>query len=471
GLEIGSLPWREDPADLLLIHPDSYDPEGEHFPIRRDACVGTGSVRRQLQLIERRPDLTIGDLRGNVNTRISKLVEGRFDAIVLAAAGIARLGLTLEGLRVHRLDPSEFIPAPAQGVVAVQMRESDSEVRHYLETIHDPEVSVAAEVERNFLALVEGGCNLPIGAWAEPLESGEMCLHVMVGQKGWAPGDPIDVERATVVGSDPEALAWTALQLIRDRRGGEVWSAPVAAEATRPERVLVTATDKVGQSQSKAIRAAGFGVVHVPMIETHATVTVETLQEVAGKLHDGDWLVFTSSAGVRHFLERISGAMLPKELRVAAIGKHTAETAGSFGLTIDFIPTVANSEGFVAEFSHCRDGASRERFILPMARGGRRLIADALKAQGHVVLDLPVYESRPASGDAVDAALSVDYDCIVFSSPSAVSVFHDLGGSWGKRNLAIGATTRRALDDLNVQGVEVPTEPSAAAIVDLLQHV
>ena len=112
GLEIGALPWREDPADLLLIHPDSYDPEGEHFPIRRDACVGTGSVRRQLQLIERRPDLTIGDLRGNVNTRISKLVEGRFDAIVLAAAGVARLGLTLDEIRVHRLDPSAILFLP-----------------------------------------------------------------------------------------------------------------------------------------------------------------------------------------------------------------------------------------------------------------------------------------------------------------------------------------------------------------------
>lgn len=470
GLDIGALPWREDPADLLIIRPEAYAPGEAEFPIKRNASVGTGSVRRQVQLLEARGDLVLSDLRGNVPTRVEKLREGRFDAIVLAAAGVARLGLNLDDLQVHRLDPTRFVPAPAQGIVAVQFRRADTEMRSHLETIHEPEIAVAAKVERHFLRLVEGGCNLPLGAWAEPLGTGEMCLHVMVGQKGWTPGDPIDVERACVVGSEPESLAWTALQLIRDRRGGEVWGSSGGGTSAQPARVLVTATEQVGRGQMEAIRRAGFGVVHVPMIETHAIVNVETLQEVAAKLKDGDWLVFSSSSAVRHFLERLSRVMLPKVLRVAAIGKHTASAIVPFGFEVEFVPKVANSEGFVAEFSACQAGASRGRFILPMAKGGRTLIADSLRERGHVVLPLPVYESRPATGEAVEAALAIDYDAAVFSSPSAVKVFSELQGRWPSRVVAIGETTRRALEDIGVQGVQVPADPSSAAIVALLQE-
>ena len=161
--------------------------------------------------------------------------------------------------------------------------------------------------------------------------------------------------------------------------------------------------------------------------------------------------------------------MLPKTLHVAAIGKHTAAAVGPFGFEVDFIPEVANSEGFVAEFPACQVGAERARFILPMARGGRTLIAESLKARGHVVLPLPVYESYPASGEAVDAALAIEYDAAVFSSPSSVKVFAGLKGRWPRRVVAIGETTRKALEDMGVQGVEVPDSPSPADIAALLK--
>jgi hydroxymethylbilane synthase len=125
----------------------------------------------------------VADLRGNVNTRVGKVQEGRFDAIILAAAGVARLGMELEGLVVHRLDPTRFIPAPGQGVVAVQMRENDRDTGRFLERIHAADVAFWASAERHFLALAEGGCNVPLGAWAEPTDDGEIRLHCFVGRK------------------------------------------------------------------------------------------------------------------------------------------------------------------------------------------------------------------------------------------------------------------------------------------------
>jgi len=473
GLQIAALPWREDPADLLLIRPEAHDPNGEGFPIKREARVGTGSIRRQVLLLDTRPDLRVGDLRGNVNTRVSKVQEGRFDAIVLAAAGVARLGLSLKGLVVHRLDPTQFIPAPGQGVVAVQIRESDSETRGYLEKIHAPDVAFFVKAERHFLALAEGGCNVPLGAWAEETTDGEIRLHTFVGRKGWQAGEPLDVERVTVVGLEPEALAWTAIQILQDRRNGSVWGAESAhADAATPKgapRILVTASEAVGRGQMGALRAAGFGVVHVPMIETESIVELDLLQEVASGLKDGDWLVFSSSAAVRHFLERLSCVMLPKNLKVAVIGEHTAHSVKAFGLGVDFVPQSASSAGFVADFEPCQSRQNPGRFVLPVALDGRRRIAKALRAQGHEVKVLPVYRTKAANGEAVEAALSIDYEAVVFSSPSGVQGYRGIHGSLPSQCVAIGTTTQSALVEAGVTTVWLAPDPSPASIVRLLQ--
>lgn len=476
GLQIGALPWREDPADLLLIRPEAHEPDAEGFPLKEGARVGTGSIRRQVLLLETRPDLVVADLRGNVNTRVGKVQEGRFDAIILAAAGVARLGLKLEGLVVHRLDPSAFIPAPGQGVVAVQMRESDSETRHYLEKIHDPAVAFFVKAERTFLALAEGGCNVPLGAWAEATPEGEIRLHAFVGRKGWQSGQDVDVERVSVVGSDPEALAWTAIQIIQDRRNGSIWGGGSQTEAVAggsgTARILVTASESVGRGQTRALQAAGFGVVHVPMIETESVVNLEVLQEVASSLKEGDWLVFSSSAAVRHFLERLSLVMLPKHLRVAVVGEHTAQSVRAFGLTVEFVPKPASSDGFVAQFAPCqsRDSGVNGRFVLPVALDGRRNIAKALRSQGHEVKVLPVYRTKAAEGEAAEVALSIDYDAVIFSSPSGVKGFQAIRGALPPVCVAIGSTTYSALKDAGAQSILLAEGPSPEAIVSLLMR-
>jgi len=470
GLQIGALVWREDPADLLLIRPEAYDPEAPHFPVRENATVGTGSIRRQLQLLEQREDLLVKDLRGNVNTRLEKAQTGQFDAILLAAAGVARLGLDTGDLVVHRLEPSSFVPAPGQGVVAVQMREDDAKVRRVLEGIHAPEVDYVVKSERTFLAMAEGGCNLPLGAWAESLDSGEIQLHTVIGAKGWVPGGDVDIERVTVVGEDPEELAWTAIQIHKDRRGGTVWGGTADTESNQGAgRVLVTSSESVGRGQMQALRSAGFGVVHVPMIETESTVGLEALQDVASSLSDGDWIVFASSAAVRHFLERLSLAMLPPGLKIAAIGAATASSVQSFGLTPDFVPVNANSESFVEEFPPCNAREPKGRFLLPTALEGRRVIAEALRHQGHDVQVFPVYRTRPAEGEAVQAALAVDYDAVIFSSPSGVQTFQRIRPDFPLRCVAIGPTTKASLEEAGVGEIFLANNPSPTAIVQCLK--
>ena len=131
GLIIAAVSERENPADVLLIHPKAFD-ETAFWSLKEGAVVGTSSARRKSQLVGYRSDVTIKDLRGNVPTRLQKLVDGDYDAILLAKAGLDRLKLDLKGMHEMVLDPEQFIPAPAQGVLALQIRESDHELYNFM---------------------------------------------------------------------------------------------------------------------------------------------------------------------------------------------------------------------------------------------------------------------------------------------------------------------------------------------------
>jgi len=167
GFEVACVPAREDPRDVLL------GPDG---PLALDdlaegATVGTSSPRRRALLLSARPDLATRAIRGNVGTRIRKMREGRVDALLLAAAGLRRLGL-LDPKDTQRLKAPDWLPAPGQGALAVEARTADEHVRGLLEPLESAEARAAITAERALLATLEGGCQVPIGALAR-LENGE----------------------------------------------------------------------------------------------------------------------------------------------------------------------------------------------------------------------------------------------------------------------------------------------------------
>lgn len=166
GLMIAAVSEREDPADMLLIIKGKEDMDATlHLP--KGAIVGTSSARRKSQLLHHCPHIELKDLRGNVPTRIQKLREGQYDAIMMACAGAERLGLDLSEFHVVRMNPKVFIPAPAQGVLALQIREGNDALRETLSILHDADVAERLAVERRILNLFQGGCQLPLGSYCE----------------------------------------------------------------------------------------------------------------------------------------------------------------------------------------------------------------------------------------------------------------------------------------------------------------
>jgi hydroxymethylbilane synthase len=179
GLVLGAFLRREDPRDALVAR------AGLAFgSLPPGAKIGTSSLRRQSQLLARRPDLAVQDLRGNVPTRIAKVTEGRLDAVVVAAAGLARLGLTHEATEL--LDEGWMLPAPGQGILALQIRAGDAETAGAVRGLDDAVSRAEATAERALLSGLGGGCLVPVGARGLARD-GRIVLTAFVGHPSGRP--------------------------------------------------------------------------------------------------------------------------------------------------------------------------------------------------------------------------------------------------------------------------------------------
>ncbi len=159
GLMLGCITEREDPADALVVHAKHQDKQLDTLP--PGAIVGTSSLRRLAQLRHHFPHLTFKDIRGNLNTRLRKLDEGEYDAIILAVAGLERLGM---GDRIHQIIPAEIsLHAVSQGALGIECRAGDEEILSLIKTLEHPPTAARCLAERAFLRELEGGCQVPIG--------------------------------------------------------------------------------------------------------------------------------------------------------------------------------------------------------------------------------------------------------------------------------------------------------------------
>ncbi len=166
GLHIAAVSYREDASELLLMRKNSVD-NSQAWSLKKNAIIGTSSARRKAQILAQRPDVEIKELRGNVPTRIEKLRQGQYDAILLARAGVLRLELDLSDLETIVLDPTSFVPAPAQGVLGLQTRVDDHVTTEILQKLHHPDVAKRIGLERSVLRQMDGGCQLPLGVFCE----------------------------------------------------------------------------------------------------------------------------------------------------------------------------------------------------------------------------------------------------------------------------------------------------------------
>ncbi|WP_042459265.1 hydroxymethylbilane synthase [Neobacillus dielmonensis] len=206
GLTIGCIPFREDHRDALI----SKD-HVKLMDLKPGAIIGTSSLRRSAQILAKRPDLEIKWIRGNVDTRLAKLETGEYDAIILAAAGLSRLGWTSEVV-TEFLDADVCVPAVGQGALSIECREDDRELLDLLEKFTCQKTEKAVRAERAFLQKMEGSCQVPIAGFARVEDNDEVVLNVLV-----ASPEGQEIFKEELRGQNPEELGVQAAALLTEK--------------------------------------------------------------------------------------------------------------------------------------------------------------------------------------------------------------------------------------------------------------
>jgi hydroxymethylbilane synthase len=421
-LRIAAYLPRADPRDALIVRADAEARRLDDVP--PGSRVGTDSPRRTGFLLARRPDLAVHPLHGNVDTRLRRLDAGETDALVLACAGLDRLGF---GDRIaERLEPELLPPAPGQGAIAVQIRRDDARMMALTAAIDDRSTRIAVEAERAFLIASGGGCRAPIGA----LATIDGDVIDLLG--GYANPDGSDTalghRRGPLTsGGDLARELATALDSaarIRTAAAGpeSATSQPVA------RRVLVTRAAEQADELLSALRGAGLDPVPVATIAVEFEPAGGDLDVAAARLDTYDWVVITSANGAHAILnagDRASSSLGGPAW--AAIGPATRSVLEHEGIEVRFQPSHSSGRAMAIE--------------LPVAVGDRVLIvrgdladtqlADDLRTRGAEIDDVVAYRTRegPEQSRVLlrDALAEGPIAAVAFTSGSTVRGLVALG--------------------------------------------
>jgi hydroxymethylbilane synthase len=452
----GYLP-RADARDVLI----SRGGTGlENLPA--GARIGTGSPRRVAQLLARRPDLRAVPIRGNVDTRLRKLADGALDGVVLAAAGVERLGRAAEV--TQHLPFDVMLPAPGQGALVVQAV-AGSEAAKLAAAVDDLATRRAVEAERAVLRGLGGGCLSAVGAYGK-LEGGELSLQaVVLAEDGRA------VIRAAASGADSTVVGEVIRSLRDQGSSGLLGSGPGVDQPLRGLRVMVTRGDSQAEGLSLMLEERGARVVRCP------TIVIEPLPVDLSRYQPLDrygWIIFTSANGVQRFFELLQDAAIhfPATSRTAAIGPETAARLRQHGVEPALVP-----ERFVAEDLADALTAALLRgqpVLLPRAAGARDVLPERLRAQGGQVDVIETYRAQmpPGLAERLPVALQAADVVTLTSSSTARNFAAALGGAasasprW--QTACIGPITAATAGELGLRVDIIATEYTARGLVDAL---
>ncbi|WP_295664604.1 hydroxymethylbilane synthase [uncultured Mucilaginibacter sp.] len=432
GLIIAAVSEREDPADILLVLKDCVDVH-QKLSVKYGGIVGTSSNRRKAQLLAMRPDLEIQELRGNVPTRIGKLRDEAYDAIMLAKAGVKRLGIDLSEFHVEELAATELIPAPAQGVMAIQIRESDTELFDALQSVlHNPEVEQELAVERNVLKLFGGGCHLPLGCYCRK-HDGKFQVFVSKADDGDGFPDRLFLETAEIEGLPEKIL-------------------PYFDKERKFCSSVFISRDLSEQSYfRRAIEKLGIQIDARSLIRTVPVIT--KLDPFI--LHNLNWVFFSSKNAVEYFFEL--EPLLPKSIKFGVMGRGSEEKLRQIGHFADYVGEGIDTADVAEHFAALANG---QTVLFPAAENSMRSVQQALSADTKII-DLPVYET--VMQEEPEAATA---EILIFTSPSNVDAYFNVNlMDPAQKIIAIGKSTAKKFQEMGVPYI-LPFSPDEIGLAE-----
>jgi hydroxymethylbilane synthase len=470
-LRIRAFLPRADPHDVLVLPAGSEPRTLEELPA--GASVGTDSPRRAGFLRAARPDLSVRPLHGNVETRLRRLDEGQVDALVLAAAGLERLGLHD---RVSARLPEDLLPpAPGQGAIAVQVRAADPEIGAAVARIDDRATRLAVEAERALLAAAGGGCRAPVGALAR-VEGDRIVLRA-----GFTTEDGRAAVFATTTASS-EDVRRAAQKLAQDlgarRQRALAASVRSGQPALRRPHVLVTRPEGQLAPFIEALEERGIRAVVVPAIAIEPAAPGSPLDDALLGLRSGDRAIVTSPSGARAVIE--AALRLRVDLSVArwvAVGVTSARILEEAGAGEVWRPRRASGAGISDELVT----APGERILLLRGSLADESLPARLHDRGVQADEVEAYrtiEAPPASGPLLERAMSDGpLEAVLFASGSAVRGLLSLAGSRYRERvlslpaICLGPETAMVAGEHGFRVLGEAPMQAAAALAETCRHL
>ena len=473
GAKLGAVLKRGDIRDALI----SLD--GRKIKdLTSDDVIATSSLRRKAQLLRINPDFKIIEIRGNVNTRIRKMLEGYCDVMVMAGAGLQRLEM---GEYISELfDPELMIPACSQGAIAVEIRENDPETEALLSKINHRKTFLATEAERTFLGTLEGGCQIPVGSYTS-IEGDKFKITGFISSI-----DGTKFLRESAEGEISQAVYLSAklaknlfngggAEILKEIRN-ENLANPQSDLALKDKVIISTRPPEASDTLPEIIRSVGAKLFSLPMIEI---VPSPLDPEMAQKLYNlelYEWIFFTSKNGVVNFFKQLIDAKgsteLPKTVKLAVIGYKTGLELEYYGYAPTFISEENTAEEFLNRFN-AKYQAENLNILLSLGNLADNTLQNNLSLRNSVHR-IDVYQTvKPAEADPeiMEMIKNDEYDLIVFTSPST---FHNFSSFYdasllGKLKMAsIGSVTTKAIQKAGLEPLFTAKKSNAEGIRDAI---
>ncbi len=449
---------RHNVNDVLIIKKEQVLIVEHDFIIKKGSRIGTGSARRQSQLLHYFPDIATIDIRGNVETRLKKLEKGQYDGILLASAVFQRINLKIpDDCEKIELDVQKFPTAPAQGAICIQMKK-DHPLFSKIAQLSDEQTRFSVELERAILKEIGGGCQLPLGVTVFSQES-KWILNLTLAPKDWRDYNSIPLTKVHMKEERKENLFKEVKRLL-----------PAGNE---PEELLLQDKEIIFFGNASTIAKYDTAVSSYGGISTVVDVQ-EIFPNLAREVYDqhadvwlkADWVIVTSKNAIQGI--NLFNKYYPKHnLKIASVGFSTTKLLQKFGYAVHFQGESSNVESLVEGLKKIT--SKEENFLYLSANNAKTTLRTTLVEEGYTFDQVEVYTSvKKDNLPQIPSSTTFDY-CVVFSPEYARIAHERYGKDLGKTWVSVGPSTTQKLVELGITDYKQLQHVTVKDLVEVLR--
>ena len=458
-LTIVAVLKRHDIHDTLVINKSNIEfTTDKDFIIKNGSRIGTGSARRQSQLLHYFPDIATVDIRGNVETRLKKLEKGQYDGIILASAVFQRITLHIPANCVKvELDIDRFPTAPAQGAICIQMRK-DNSFYSQIAKLDNQESRFSVELERNILREIGGGCQLPLGVTVT-MEKTHWKLILTLAPKDWRDFSSIPLTKIHLINIKNENL-FTATKKLLPK------SDTLLEPVLQHKEVILFGNSSTTAKYDSYISSYGAITTSIDVQDIFTTLSKDNCDSYSDVWLKADWVLITSKNAIQS-INIFNKYYTKNNLKIASVGFSTTRLLQKFGYAVHFQAEKGTSESL---FEGLEKIVSKDESLFYLsANNAKSTLKNSFLGAGYSFTQIEVYTSHQKNElPVLPKTTNFDY-CVVFSPEYARIAIEAYSKNIGKKWVSFGPSTSEKLQELGITDYKQLNHPTVEDLVEVLR--